>query len=275
MRTRALAVAGLLLFSGTVIIGSISAQPAGPPVPQPSDNAPDTLVQTRASDQRAREQIIGNKGAAGRLTAMRSIVRSYFRAPTRNSLRITNSQQLDALDAEETAQFLTMLGYDPAALQSNGAQASAIVKSAANILFSRSSVSDAVTVSPNVVVGRLKSVTASALGDGYGSTASFEVIQSIKGSIAVGSTLQLRQRSGPRASGESVVVQGEFQPGMAGDFLVFVSPDMYRFRARGPTSSSSSYVASFLLPYQVINGTAYAIGDGQQSNGFAVSGLAQ
>lgn len=272
MRTQTLAAAGLLFLSATVAVGLNAQAPQAPPLPQPNDNAPDTLVQTRQADQAARQQVLTTKGASGRLRAMRAIVQSYFRVPARNAVRITNSEQLDQLDAEETAQFLTMLGYDPATLQSNGPEASTIVRSAAAVLFGRSTINDEINVSPVVVVARLKSVAPSALGDGYGSTASYDVVQSIKGSMAAGTVLQLRQRSGPSPSGEIVFVHSEFHPGMTGEYLLFVSPEMYRFRAANP-AGTGGYVASFLLPYRVINGTAYPTGIGQQPSPFAVSGL--
>lgn len=210
------------------------------------------------------------------MTAMRAIVRTHFRAPARSPVAITGKERLDALDAEEVALFLTMLGYDPAALQSEQAHAREIVTSAAAILFGRSTIGPEVQVSRTVVVGRLTGVQRdNSLGDGYHSTATFQVTQSIKGELAVGSEVRLRQRSGPMPSGDIAIIPTEFQPGMSGEYLLFPSSETYRFRSRNPNAGSTPLFAAFLLPYRVVNGTAYAMGDGQQSTGFTVNSLAQ
>lgn len=276
MRTRTLAVAGLLLVSsGAIGFASIEAQSSDPPpIPQPNDTGPDTLVQSREAGQQARRDAIRARGAEARLVAMRPIVRAHFRAPQRNSVRITNSDRLNDQDAEEVALFLTMLGYDPSTLQGQSANARSLVESASAVLFGVSTIDHELRVSPVVIHGRLTGVANASIGDGYNSVATFEIVRSIKGDLPAGSTLQLKQRSGRNSSGEIVLVSGEFLADMTGEYLIFVSPEMYRFRANPRvTTPDPVYYASFLAPYRVQNGRGYPMGEGQQSSGFAVNSL--
>ena len=266
-----LAVGALLLGGAAALAPTLNAQ-APPAPPQPGESGADTLVQSKAAAQQARQDVFRRKGVEGRLTAMREIVRAHFRAPRRGNLSITGSEQLDRLDAEEVALFLSSLGYDPADLRSDARRAQGLVASATAVLFGNSTIEHAVAVSPIVVHARLREVAPADLGDGYRSTAAFEVVRAIKGDLAPGSALRIRQRSGPVSNGERIMISGEFQPGMSGEYLLFVSPEAYRLRARN-AGDAPQVMTEILTPYAVVDGTAHATAPGQQSNGFAVGSL--
>lgn len=235
------------------------------------EGAPDTLVKSRERDNAAEAGLIKRRGAEGRLTAMRAIVRAHFRRLSGDALGIRESEKLPSLDAEQVALYLTTLGYDPSTLQSSG-NARAIVTSAQNVLFGRSTINDAVTVSPTVIVGSLQRVAEERSNDGYYSTAHFKVVQTLKGPANVGSEIALRQRSGPRADGSIRIITNEYAPGMTGEYLLFVSPEAYRIRSLSDRSEPSFYV-EHLLPYQVREGRAFATAPGQNSNNVAITNL--
>lgn len=239
--------------------------------PPGSAQATDTLVDSRKQENASEAAAIRNRGAEGQLTAMRAIVRAHFRAIQRGNVAITNSEELPAIDAEQVALFLTMLGYDPSRLQSSG-QASQIVRSATNVLFGSSRIADEMNVAPVVSLATLLRIEDAAAGDGYHSTAFFRVLQAVKGGPSVGSEIAVRQRSGKLEDGTISLVSTEFLPGMTGDYLLFVSPSVYKFRARNAAPSEQLY-AQFLLPYSVRDGVAYATAPGQNSNAIPVSTL--
>jgi len=219
---------------------------------------------------------IQSRGAGQKLTAMEAIVRSYFRAFSRSVEGITNAQQLDDLDAQQVAIFLTVAGYDPDDLKGDRSRSESLVRSASNVLFGRSSIGDEVAVSPMVFVGRLTSVTPDAApADGFRSTAQFEVVTAIKGSP--GSTARIRQRSGPMGNGETAFVTGEFSQSMAGgEYLLFATPTAYHLRTRASLNQApegSGYMSMFLAPYAVTTGTARATIVGQNSTDFPASSL--
>ena len=275
MRTSAYIAAGLIAFGCAGLSAFAAQQPQTLVMPRPTDTGPDTFVASRDADQQARRDAVRSVGEDGRLVAMRAIVRAHFRAPQRNSVRITNSERLDEQDAEEVALFLTMLGYDPSTLQGQSPAARELVSATIAVLFGASTLESEVRVAPNIYRARLRGVTPDASpSDGYRSTAQFEVLETLKGLAPPSGDLKLRQRSGPSAGGLTSIITSEFQPGQTGEFILFASPSMYGFRAKRK-QPAPEYFATFLLPYQLVGGVARAWGDGQHSAGFSVERVKQ
>ena len=136
------------------------------------------------------------------------------------------------------------------------------MQSASRVVLGRSTIADEVAVSPDVFVGRLRSVDSGESGeDGFRSTAAFDVSIPIKGNLAAGPSVNVRQRSGPEG-GENIIVFGEFTAAMVGqEFLLFATPAAYRLRSRtaeGPVDMRSMILA----PYEVRNGVSPADGVG-------------
>jgi hypothetical protein len=245
---------------GVTLLLPATAMSQVPPPPAAAEDAVQSgaaFVEQRGRGQASRAAALANAGRGANLTAMRSLVKASLR-PRPSSLRLdaASMAELANQDAEAVAQFLALIGYGASDLAPGQASSREVVESAARIVLGRSDLADRVRVARQVVVAELTGVANDpGPADGLGSTASFRVVEAIKGDIANGATVQLRQRSGAAGNGDVVAYSTDFQPGQTGRFLLFVSDAAYevRGRARGGRSgqSASTFVTSIMLPYEV------------------------
>lgn len=110
-----------------------------------------------------------------------------------------------------------------------------------------------------VLVEATSALTPSESGDGFGSTVNFRVDESLKGDIAVGDTIQLRQIS--RAESQ---VSTDLDPEVGQRFLLLLSSSLYGLESaeRGGSPSNGGHVQA--LPGYRLEGDSLApLGVGQ------------
>lgn len=261
----------ILIPASAQVQGSMQSTP--PAGEQASTPRADTLVQSREADQERRRGALRGRGAEGRLVAMRAIVRAHFRARPRGDMQITNSARLPAQDQEDVALLLSLLGYDPSTLQGQSESGRELVSAASEVLFGSLTIDQQMKLAPEAYVVRVAAVDTANIGDGYHTIARVVVSKAIKGNVASGSELLIKQRTGPTGNGEGILIPGEFLSGQEGEYLVFPSAEMYKFRANARITPDPKYTAVYLPPYRIVNGVAHATTTGQKSSGFPLSSL--
>lgn len=244
-------------LAALICSAQVSAQVPPPPPPPEGGVGQDTFLSARSAGQQRRAQAIAAAGKGENLTGLRAVLRASMK-PRPWSLKVSDASvtQLADQDSEAVAQLLATLGYTPRDVAPGNKDGGSLIESAIRVALGRSQLADQVRVSPVVVVGELTGVTPdSSLDDGYASTATFRIVESIKSESSVGSTIRVRQRSGPLPDGTGLLVQNEFQLDQTGRYVLFLSPATYAVRAAHGRSQApqteGAYLARVMLPYTV------------------------
>lgn len=269
-RTRPALVASIGLVGICVAGAAISRGPsATPPTDMPAPTAgvsipvaPEevgssgrTFLEERSRRQAARAGVLESAGRGAALTALRRLAKASVRTrPSSLELDASGLAELANQDAEAVAQFLAVVGYGPSDLAPGEPASLRVVESAIRLVLGRGMLADRVRAAPLVLVADLDGVALdSTPDDGFGSTATFTVVEPIKGGVRSGATLQVRQGSDTTIEGELVLFPSDFQLGQRGRYLIFVSDAAYEVRGRdtGGGRRSGNH-SSILLPYEVV-----------------------
>jgi hypothetical protein len=231
------------------------------PPPEPGKADADTSLTTRKELNALAKQVIAASDKGQNLQPIVAFVRSTWRKIVRsNSLDPATATQVEDIDIDAVANALATLGYTNPDLRKTSGNRQDLVLAAQNIVLGRPSIEDMVTLSPEVIVGDLVSVTFDATpADGFGSTAVFRVAKSVKGGLAVGSMLSVRQRSG--SSPDDYVNASDFLPSMTGTYVMFLSQSAYGVRAK--SKNAAGYLSRIMLPYSVEGDKLIPTGTGQ------------
>lgn len=124
---------------------------------------------------------------------------------------------------------------------------------------------DYAILSDRVVLATLRRVNNEDLGDGYLSTAVFEVNEVLMGRDNPDRAVRIRQQSGKAADGSTIAYSGDFRSGDTTTYLLAISRGEYEQAAveAGATPSERAQLRTvFGIPYAAVDGTLYPTNSG-------------
>lgn len=251
---------GLVLLTISMPYASVSAQV---PPPQPGKADPDTVIAARQEMTAAAKKHIVGSTKGPNLQPVTNFVRSAWRKMDRsNNVDAATASQIEDLDIDAVANALATLGYTNADLRKASGSPKDLVLAAQNVVLGRPSLVDMVTLAPEVIVGELVGVEFDAApGDGFGSTAKFRVENSIKGGLATGTLISVRQRSGSQPG--DYLLSNEFIPSSTGKYVMFLSSSAYG--VRGHAKDNVGLFSRVMLPYRIEGDNMIATESGQET----------
>lgn len=209
---------GIIGFFVVALAGTAAIQAQAPP---PGLERKEQLLTIQRSANERRQRALPKHGNASDVAPLMRYLRSAGSASA-------HSPALQEAVLEDQAQSLILSGYSPArvkALEARGLDVAAAVK--ADFL---GTLEQYTILAPTVVVGTVTSIRDDAQADGFLSTVSVRVEETLKG--AREDVISLRQRSGLQGNDLRVQYSNELDEASVGTkFLLFLSAPMYTAEA--------------------------------------------
>ncbi len=208
-------------------------------------------------------------GAVGRSNIAEGILAVLIaRDPLANKGVIGGARQDEVKTAllRTLANYLASVGKTPADLNTALRSGISPTEAAANVLFYRPDSAQEYWAAEAVVLARLVEVTPASGIEGFGSTVTFEVLDSMKGRFQQGDTLTVMQASSPQ-----MTVEGEFVAEDSGEFLLQVSPSRYEAFTGVRAGPRSNRTLVQFSPYKIVNRRLVGFGFHGPSSGMSMS----
>ena len=241
----------LVLAGAAVSAAPASAQPANVPAA-----VRERMLAREAQRQQARSAFLESRGRARHVRALEAALGAAPGIPVP-----TTEPALRASYLTEVAQDLAVLGFDAQGVASLRGRGVDVI--AAAVAGSRASFAQKAALTGLVVIGEAVSVVPDpGPGDGYRSSATFRVVETLKGAPP-GATVVVRQRTGPDTDSTVVVYPTDLSPEPGDRYLLFVSRELYEegsVALGGRPAPEPQFVVVQRAPYKIEGDTLVAHG---------------
>lgn len=243
------------------------AEPAAGETARRNEIAVNSFLERREARQRRREAALQRRGLNGEQAELRRLYRSLGLRPPRPvpGLAAETEAELAASLETDAIQRLASLGIKPRRIRALREQGFDPLASMVAVIRGDATFEDYAILSDRVVLATLRRVNNEDLGDGYLSTAVFDVGDVLMGRDNPERAVRIRQHSGQAADGSTIFYTGDFRPGDTDTYLLVVSRGEYgqaAVEAGAAPSERAQLRTVFGIPYVVVDGTLYPTSNG-------------
>lgn len=252
------AIATITVFS----VGALAQQDEIPPPPTPAidSDRPDSFVEEWANIQGKRDRALSALGRGAQLQAVQTQVRNTIRKDPSFFVEATRASEIPELYYKEVAQYLLSLGIGPGVLPKAGPEAKKLIESAENVAKGTPTFADLQLLSEVVVIASPSSIkTDTSLDDGFNTTIAFDIIDTMKGSAEVGTSVMVRSYSNTPPNVEQVINRSD-------QFVLLLSKARYEYVATSSANQrreASEFFAEAFSPYKISGNALLPTGEGQ------------
>lgn len=238
------------------------ATPTAEETAQRNEAAVSSFLERRQARQQRREAALQRRGLNSEQTELRRLYRSLALRPPRPVEGLSAGTEADLAASLETdaVQRLASLGIKPRRIRALRDLGFDPLASMVSVIRGDATFEDYAILSDRVVLATLRRVNNEDLGDGYLSTAVFEVNEVLMGRDNPDRAVRIRQQSGKAADGSTISYSGDFRSGDTTTYLLAISRGEYEQAAveAGATPSERAQLRTvFGIPYAAVDGTLY------------------
>ncbi len=225
-----LAASAALILSGAGLVDVVWAQAPSPAesVEENNSKAVDYFLDQKSKFQQRRGARISARGETEVSRDVEKLLRALdIKKPkpfdTANQTQIDSLQNSLIMDA---TQLLVLVDMKPGRIKQLQSAGSDPLISAISLVRGTATLRDQAILADYTVLAKISAVKFESLGDGFGSTVTFDVVKSYVGPPAI-KRLQVRQMSGKSDDGSQALYSGDMLPGDEQTYLISLSHGAY------------------------------------------------